>query len=55
MTTDPDPLLRISRQAAEAMVSYAAEFGMSAADRARIAAGIHPQPPRGSKFDGLIR
>jgi P27 family predicted phage terminase small subunit len=48
-----NPLVKIASDAAEDMVRYASEFGMTAAARSRIAAGIYT-PPGPSKFDGLI-
>jgi P27 family predicted phage terminase small subunit len=48
----PNPLVKIARDAAEAMVRYAGEFGLSGASRARISAGIAHEPP--SKFSGLL-
>jgi P27 family predicted phage terminase small subunit len=48
------PLLRISRSAADMMMKTAAQFAMTPAARARIAAGVGPQPEPPSKFDGLI-
>ena len=47
-----NPLAKISRLAASDMVKHAAEFGFSPAARARIAAGVYPQPA--GKFDGLL-
>jgi len=48
-----NPLLRISRQAADDMVRFAGHFGLSPAARARIAAGVWHEPGA-SKFDGLL-
>jgi phage terminase small subunit len=48
-----NPLLGIARRAANDMVRYAGEFGMSPAARARIRAGVWHEPPP-SKFDGLL-
>jgi P27 family predicted phage terminase small subunit len=48
-----NPLVLTARQAANDMVRYAGEFGMTAAARARIAAGVYNNPS-GGKFDGLI-
>jgi P27 family predicted phage terminase small subunit len=48
-----NPVYLTARQAANDMVRYAAEFGLSPAARARIAAGIY-QEQRPSKFDGLL-
>jgi P27 family predicted phage terminase small subunit len=47
-----NPLVKISRDSAEAMVQYAGHFGMSAVARARISAGVGHEPP--SRFDGLL-
>jgi P27 family predicted phage terminase small subunit len=49
-----NPLARVAANAASDMVSFAAQFGMTAAARARIAAGPFGQPPGGGKFDGLL-
>jgi P27 family predicted phage terminase small subunit len=48
-----NPLVRAASHAAKDMVKYAAEFGLSASARSRIAAGPFGQPPPG-KFDGLL-
>src|SRR5262245_29725022 len=48
----PNPLVKISRDAAEAMVRFAGEFGMTPVARSRISAGVGYEPP--SKFDGLL-
>jgi len=49
-----NPLLSISRRAAENMLRFAAEFGMTPVARSRLAAGPFGQPPGGSKFSGLL-
>ena len=49
-----NPLVGIARRAANDMVRYAGEFGMSPAARARISAGVGYEPPGGGKFDGLL-
>src|SRR5262245_60998872 len=49
-----NPLLRVVRHAAEAMLQHAAQFGLTPIARARIAAAGFDPPPRGGKFDGLI-
>jgi P27 family predicted phage terminase small subunit len=49
-----NPLVKISRDAAEAMIHCASLFGFSPAARARIAAGVAYEPPGGGKFDGLL-
>ena len=48
-----NPLVRIAATAAEDMVRFAGEFGLTPVARARIAAGVGPQRP--GKFDRLIR
>jgi P27 family predicted phage terminase small subunit len=48
-----NPVFLTARQAAKDMVCYAAEFGLSPAARARIAAGVY-QEKTASKFDGLL-
>jgi len=48
-----NPLVSIARKSAGDMVRYAAEFGMTALARSRIAGGI--AQPTHSKFDGLLR
>ena len=48
-----NPLVLIAKQAANDMVRYASEFGMTAAARGRIAAGAYNKPD-GGKFDGLL-
>lgn len=51
----PNPLLHIARKAADDMVRYAGEFGMTPVARARISAGVGYEPPRGGgKFGDLI-
>jgi P27 family predicted phage terminase small subunit len=48
-----NPLIRIARDAASDMLRFAAEFGLTAAARARLgAAGWEPSGP--SKFDGFL-
>jgi P27 family predicted phage terminase small subunit len=49
-----NPLVGISSRAADAMVRFAAHFGMTTAARSRIAAGPNDQPPSNSKFTGLL-
>jgi P27 family predicted phage terminase small subunit len=52
-----NPLVRVARDAADAMLRFAAEFGMTAGARSRIAAGIGGQLTPGgpgSKFHGLL-
>ena len=52
-TAMQNPVYLTARQAANDMVRHAAEFGLSPAARARIAAGIY-QEKTASKFDGLL-
>lgn len=47
-----NPLVRIARNAAADLLMFAGQFGMTPAARARIAAGIGPEPP--SKFGDLL-
>jgi P27 family predicted phage terminase small subunit len=49
-----NPLIQVSREAANDMLRFAAEFGFTPAARSRIAAGVGglPEPPDG--FDGLL-
>jgi P27 family predicted phage terminase small subunit len=49
-----NPLRAVAREAAADMVRYAAEFGLSPAARARIAAGPYGETRTTDKFDGLI-
>jgi P27 family predicted phage terminase small subunit len=49
-----NPLARVAANAARDMVAFASQFGMTAAARARIAAGPFGQPPGPGKFDGLL-
>jgi P27 family predicted phage terminase small subunit len=48
-----NPLLRVAVGAADAMLRYATEFGLSPAARARVAGGLVAQVAPG-KFDGLL-
>jgi P27 family predicted phage terminase small subunit len=48
----PNPLVRLSSDAAAAMLRYAAEFGLTPVARTRLAAGVRTQPP--GRFDGLL-
>jgi P27 family predicted phage terminase small subunit len=48
----PNPLLRISAQAARDLIKFGSEFGLTPSARARVAAGMPPAPP--SKFGDLI-
>jgi P27 family predicted phage terminase small subunit len=48
-----NPLVRIAAKAAEDMVRFASEFGMTPAARSRIAAGVCGLPDAG-KFSGLL-
>lgn len=52
-TAMQNPVYLTARQAANDMVRHAAEFGLSPAARARIAAGVY-QEKAASKFDGLL-
>jgi P27 family predicted phage terminase small subunit len=49
-----NPLIRIARRAADAMLRIAAEFGMTPVARARIASGPLAETGRVGKFDGLL-
>ncbi|OKO77247.1 phage terminase small subunit P27 family [Bradyrhizobium sp. AS23.2] len=49
-----NPLVRIASRAAEDMVSFASQFGLTPVARARIARGPGWEPPCGSKFCGLL-
>jgi hypothetical protein len=49
-----NPLIAISRRAAEHMLKFASEFGMTPVARSRLAARVGFQPPRPGKFDGLL-
>jgi len=48
---EPNPVVLQAQRAADAMVRYAVEFGMSPSARARLTGDFDPPP---SKFDGLI-
>ena len=48
-----NPLIGIARRAANDMVGFGGEFGLSPLARARIGAGVWHEPPPG-KFDGLL-
>jgi P27 family predicted phage terminase small subunit len=48
-----NPMVKIASAAASDMIAYSGLFGMSAAARARIAAGVGYEPGP-SKFDGLL-
>jgi len=51
-----NPLLIVARKAAEAMVAFAGEFGLSARARARLAAaGFPPSGGGSSKFGDLLK
>jgi P27 family predicted phage terminase small subunit len=49
-----NPMVSVARKHAGDMVRYASEFGLSAAARARLAAGGFQPPSPASKFDGLL-
>ena len=51
--TIKNPLVLIARDAADKMVKYAAEFGLTPSGRARLAAGLSVEKPRG-KFEGYF-
>jgi P27 family predicted phage terminase small subunit len=46
-----NPLIKIARLAAQDMVHFAAEFGLTPVARSRISAGVAHEP---GKFDGLF-
>ncbi|HMF27358.1 MAG TPA: phage terminase small subunit P27 family, partial [Candidatus Cybelea sp.] len=48
-----NPLIRIADRAAQQMVRYAAEFGLTPSARARIAAGVYSDG-KTEKFAGLL-
>jgi P27 family predicted phage terminase small subunit len=48
-----NPLVKIAADAAEDMLRFAGEFGLTPVARTRLAAGYTPPSP--SKFDGLLR
>jgi P27 family predicted phage terminase small subunit len=48
-----NPIVLTARQAANDMLRFAAEFGLTPAARAHIAAGVY-NSPTASKFDGLL-
>jgi P27 family predicted phage terminase small subunit len=48
-----NPLVKIAADAAEDMVRYASEFGLTPVARSRLAVGVYGQPAP-SKFDGLL-
>jgi P27 family predicted phage terminase small subunit len=50
-----NPLVTIVRKHAADVVRFAGEFGLTAAARARLAAGGYTPPSPPSKFDGLLR
>jgi phage terminase small subunit len=49
-----NPLVSIARKAAGDMIRFAAEFGLTAAARARLGAAGWEPPSGPGKFDGLI-
>jgi P27 family predicted phage terminase small subunit len=49
-----NPLVKIASDAAEDMLRFANEFGLTPVARARLAAGGYAQPSPPSKFDGLL-
>jgi P27 family predicted phage terminase small subunit len=48
-----NPLIKVVRDAANDMVAYAGQFGLTPVARSRLAAGIDGQPAPG-KFDGFL-
>jgi phage terminase small subunit len=48
-----NPLVKIAADAANDMVRFAGEFGLTAVARSRLAAGVYGQP-KPSKFAGLL-
>jgi P27 family predicted phage terminase small subunit len=48
-----NPLVKVAADAANDMVRYAGEFGLTAVARSRLAGGVHGQPGP-SKFHGLL-
>jgi P27 family predicted phage terminase small subunit len=49
-----NPLVKIMSDAADDMLAFAGEFGLTPVARTRINAGSGWQPPSPSKFDGLL-
>jgi P27 family predicted phage terminase small subunit len=49
-----NPLIAIARRAAQDMVRFANEFGLTPAARSRISSGVNGDQDTGSKFDGLL-
>jgi P27 family predicted phage terminase small subunit len=49
-----NPLIYTARKASEAMMKYAAEFGLTPAARSRISCGSQGDDEQGSKFAGLL-
>jgi P27 family predicted phage terminase small subunit len=49
-----NPLVRAVEAAADEMLAWASEFGLTPVARARIGAGVYAQPPGLGKFEGLI-
>ena len=49
-----NPLVKIAADAAEDMLRFAGEFGLTPVARTRLAAGGYAQPSSPSKFDGLL-
>jgi P27 family predicted phage terminase small subunit len=49
-----NPLLRVAARAAENMLRFAGELGLTPVARSRIAAGIGPPPPHGGKLSDLL-
>ncbi len=50
-----NPLVKVAADAAEDMLRFAGEFGLTPVARTRLAAGGYAQPSPPSKFEGLLR
>ena len=53
-TAMENPLVYTSRRASQEMLRFAAEFGFTPAARARIASGVYPRSPGGSRFGDML-
>jgi P27 family predicted phage terminase small subunit len=49
-----NPLVKIAADAADAMIRFAGEFGLTPVARSRLAAGVGGRLPGVGKFDGLL-
>jgi P27 family predicted phage terminase small subunit len=49
-----NPLVQIAADAANNMLRFAREFGLTPLARSRVASGGGYEPPGGGKFDGLL-